>query len=78
MWGPDVPVTPPDIALRHFMIAAVSFVTFGFTVKYALTPDAPVIKREYPYNGLIKELGGLEENKVCFPLAPRMRKHTDH
>lgn len=66
MWGPDVPVVDPKVAMRHFLVAVSGFVAFGFTVKYALTPDAPVIRREYPYNGLITELGGLEENKVSF------------
>ncbi|RXW25589.1 hypothetical protein EST38_g210 [Candolleomyces aberdarensis] len=64
MWGPDVPVVEPRVAARHFLIAVTGFIAFGFTVKYALTQDPPVIRREYPYNGLIKELGGLEENKL--------------
>lgn len=64
MWGPDVPSVDPQMALRHFLIAASAFVAFGFSVKYFLTPDAPAVRRQYPYNGLITELGGLDENKV--------------
>ncbi|EAU85631.2 hypothetical protein CC1G_06344 [Coprinopsis cinerea okayama7 len=74
MWGPDVPPVPPQTALRHFLFAVTAFIGAGFTIKYYLTPDAPAIKREYPYNGLIKELGGLEENKASisdFCAAPR-------
>ncbi|TFK20706.1 hypothetical protein FA15DRAFT_599232 [Coprinopsis marcescibilis] len=66
MWGPDVPSIDPNVALQRFLIAASIFVAFGFTVKYALTPDPPATRREYPYNGLITELGGLEENKVSY------------
>lgn len=40
---------------------------------YALTPDIPVVRREYPYEGLVKELGGLEENKVCCDVNGRWR-----
>lgn len=32
---------------------------------YAVTPQKPVVSREYPYEGLVNELSGLEENKVC-------------
>ncbi|KAH9481609.1 hypothetical protein JR316_0006136 [Psilocybe cubensis] len=64
MWGPDVPPIAPNTAVRHFLIAAAGFVAFGFGVKYVLLQDAPVIRREYPYDGLVKELGGLEENKA--------------
>lgn len=66
MWGPDVPVVDPHTAVRRFGVAVASFVAFGFTVKYFLTLEPPVVRREYPYNGLVKELGGLEENKVSF------------
>ena len=64
MWGPDVSSIPPQTALYHFLLAALGFVGFGFLCKYALVPDKPAVPREYPFSGLIKELGGLEENKV--------------
>lgn len=64
MWGPDVPVVDPHTAMRHFAVAFAGFVGFGFFVKYFMTLEPPAIRREYPYNGLIKELGGLEENKA--------------
>ena len=64
MWGPDVPHVDPNIALRHFTIVASGFVTFALMCKYILTPEMPAIRREYPFDGLVKELGGLEENKV--------------
>lgn len=65
MWGPDVSVVPPRTALFQFVLAASAFVGFGFFCKYALVPERPTVPREYPYSGLVKELGGLEENKVC-------------
>ncbi|TFY81224.1 hypothetical protein EWM64_g2788 [Hericium alpestre] len=64
MWGPDVAPIPPATALRQFTIAALGFVGFGFLVKYALVPERPCVPREYPFDGLVAELGGLEENKV--------------
>jgi hypothetical protein len=65
MWGPDVPPVPPHIALYQFSLVAFGFIGFGFFCKYALVPDKPAVPREYPFSGLITELGGLEENKVC-------------
>ncbi|KAF8071833.1 hypothetical protein FPV67DRAFT_1667290 [Lyophyllum atratum] len=64
MWGPDVPPLPPQTALRDLLIATSVFVGFGLLVKYALAPEPPAIRREYPFNGLVTELGGLEENKA--------------
>ena len=57
MWGPDVPVVPPDQALRQFTVAVLGFVTFGLVCK-AIVPDRPAAAREYPFNGLETELGG--------------------
>jgi hypothetical protein len=64
MHGPDVPVVEPKKALRWFTIATLSFITFGFMCRDVFIPDMPAIRREYPYDGLVTELGGLEENKV--------------
>ena len=66
MWGLDAPVVPPSNALRQFVIAFSSIAAFGVFCKYALIPDRPSVPREYPFSGLVKELGGLEENKVRF------------
>ncbi|KAA1467639.1 hypothetical protein DENSPDRAFT_832745 [Dentipellis sp. KUC8613] len=63
MWGPDIPHVKPSVALRHFSIAVLGFVSFGFLCKYALVPERPAVARDYPFDGLVKELGGLEENK---------------
>ncbi|KAI6108073.1 Ndufb8, NADH dehydrogenase 19kDa subunit [Pisolithus sp. B1] len=51
MWGPDYS-------------ASSGFVAFGLLCKYALVPERPTVPREYPYSGLVRELGGLEENKA--------------
>ncbi|PPQ98330.1 hypothetical protein CVT26_013586 [Gymnopilus dilepis] len=64
MWGPDVPPIDPNAALRQFLYAVAGFVTFGLTVKYVLLPEPPAVRRQYPFDGLVKELGGLEENKA--------------
>lgn len=63
MWGPDAPVVPPQRAARNFGIAVLVFTTIGVILK-ASVPDRPAVPREYPYSGLVTELGGLEENKV--------------
>ncbi|GLB40315.1 putative NADH ubiquinone oxidoreductase 20.1kD subunit [Lyophyllum shimeji] len=64
MWGPDPAPLPPSTALRDLMIAASVFVGLGLIVKYALVPEPPAFRREYPYDGLVSDLGGLEENKA--------------
>lgn len=63
MWGPDPPKMPPSTALFQFGVAATVFGSIMLAA-YALTPEVPVVRREYPYDGLVKELGGLEENRV--------------
>ncbi|THH30011.1 hypothetical protein EUX98_g4161 [Antrodiella citrinella] len=64
MWGPDIPVVPPQTALYQLGIAVLAFVAFGTVVNYALVPKRLAIPREYPHSGLVTELGGLEENKA--------------
>ncbi|PPQ75967.1 hypothetical protein CVT24_006398 [Panaeolus cyanescens] len=64
MWGPDTPPIDPAVALRQFTVAALGFLAFGFFVKEIVTQPPPAARREYPYDGLVRELGGLEENKV--------------
>lgn len=66
MWGPDISVVPPRTALFQFTLAVSAFVGFGFLCKFVLIPERPTVPREYPFSGLVKELGGAEENKVCW------------
>ena len=63
MWGPDIPVVPAPTAARWFAIATLGFVSFGVLCNYG-HPEMPAVRREYPYGGLVTELGGLEDNKV--------------
>ncbi|GJE88688.1 Ndufb8, NADH dehydrogenase 19kDa subunit [Phanerochaete sordida] len=63
MWGPDAPVVDPSRALRNFILAVGTFTGIGFLC-YAIQPEMPAVRREYPFDGLQKELGGLEENKA--------------
>ena len=69
MWGPDVHQIPPNVALKQFTFA---FTLFGgiMLLSYFATPSKPVVPREYPFDGLVKELGGLEENKVMSLILP--------
>ena len=64
MWGPDIPHVDPATALRQFAIAVSGFVAFGLLCNYVLVPERPAVPRQYPFDGLVKELGGLEENRV--------------
>ncbi|KAG6853976.1 hypothetical protein C0991_011838 [Blastosporella zonata] len=64
MWGPDIPPVAPSTAAGHFFIAVTAFVSFGFLVRYGLLQEPPAIRREYPYGGLVTELGGLDANKA--------------
>ncbi|KAH7913581.1 hypothetical protein BJ138DRAFT_1171205 [Hygrophoropsis aurantiaca] len=64
MWGPDVPGIPPQKALFQFTLAVTGFVGFGLLCNYALVPERPAVPREYPFSGLVRELGGLEENRA--------------
>lgn len=64
MQGPDLPLVPPETAARHFAIACGVFFGIAMLCKYAFIPERPSVPREYPYDGLVKELGGLEANKV--------------
>jgi len=65
MWSPDAPPpVEPSFALGQFTLAAIGITAFAYYV-YHNVPERPSIPREYPFSGLIKELGGLEENKAC-------------
>ena len=81
MWGPDIPHVDPATALRHFTIAVSGFVAFGLLCNYALVPERPAVPRQYPFDGLVKELGGLEANKVsslCYTRAHATSYHRSH
>ncbi len=68
MWSTDLPKIPPEKAVKQLGIVTLMFIAFGFLL-YKVAPESPAIPREYPYSGLVKELGGLEENKVMFPIS---------
>jgi len=63
MWSPDVSTVPPRTALRQVAMACLGFIGIGYII-YKFTPESPVVPRQYPFNGLVKELGGLEVNKA--------------
>ncbi|KAI0685513.1 hypothetical protein BC835DRAFT_1309956 [Cytidiella melzeri] len=63
MWGPDAPHVAPERAARNFGIAVALFTTIGVITKMSVA-DRPAVAREYPYSGLVTELGGLEENRA--------------
>ncbi|KIK62999.1 hypothetical protein GYMLUDRAFT_41301 [Collybiopsis luxurians FD-317 M1] len=66
MWGPDIP--PPGVnprtALTHFILGVAGFTSVFFGVKWFLTPEPHFVRRTYPHEGLVAELGGLADNKA--------------
>ena len=75
MFSPDVPPVPPPVALRQFGYAVLGFVTFCTILNY-VKPDPPMLRRVYPHDGLLKDIGGLEANKVC--TRPLFDSPPDH
>ncbi|PWN30923.1 hypothetical protein BDZ90DRAFT_229914 [Jaminaea rosea] len=58
VWGPDLHTnTPPQKAVRHFLIAVAAFTTF-FGLVYYGTPERNFIPRTFPRDGLAEELTG--------------------
>lgn len=68
MWGPDEHKMNPWKALGQLTLALSLFSGFTYLIaKYHIT--SPAIKREYPYDGLVKELGGAN---AANPEAPEL------
>lgn len=63
MWGPDVSNISGNSALKQFTVVSLGLFGFGYLV-YKYHPKSPAVPREYPFDGLVTELGGMEENKV--------------
>jgi NADH dehydrogenase (ubiquinone) 1 beta subcomplex subunit 8 len=66
MWGPDIPPAglTGESALRQLLGAFAGFAALGLFIKCYGIPERPAVPREFPYDGLVKELGGVEEIKV--------------
>ncbi|CAE6449221.1 unnamed protein product [Rhizoctonia solani] len=64
LWAPDVFNISRGNALKQFSIAVVVFLSFTVAVK-ASVPERPAVPRNYPYDGLVAELGGLDANKAA-------------
>lgn len=63
VWAPDVHNISPTSALRQFLIAAGVAATFAGTV-YITLPQRPSQPRQYPRDGLLAELGGVQGTAV--------------
>ncbi|KAG7089483.1 hypothetical protein E1B28_011163 [Marasmius oreades] len=64
MWSPDIPAIDPNVALKRFTMALLGFTGVFLYIKTYGTPEPHFVRRTYPYGGLVKELGGLEENRA--------------
>ncbi|EJD06451.1 uncharacterized protein FOMMEDRAFT_117264 [Fomitiporia mediterranea MF3/22] len=63
MWGPDPPTLEPRTALFRFGLGVAMFGGI-MLFAYAATPELKAVRRQYPFDGLVKELGGVEQNKA--------------
>ncbi|KAG8933249.1 hypothetical protein FRC03_006642 [Tulasnella sp. 419] len=64
MWTPDPPtVATKESALRQVSVAILGFFAFAYGVSL-IAAEPPAARRTYPYDGLVAELGGLEQNKA--------------
>ena len=50
-------------AVKQLSVAVAVFCVLLGAI-YAARPEIPAIRRQYPFSGLIRELGDIEENKV--------------
>lgn len=66
MWGPDVHKTSPGSALLQLSLALSLVGCFAYMLSVT-RPEATFVRREYPYNGLEKELGGHQHARVESP-----------
>ena len=55
-------------------VAVFAVVIFGIV---SVRPEMPAIRRQYPYGGLVRELGGIEENKVRLRFVSRQSRLLD-
>lgn len=63
MWGPDIPVIDPSVALKQFTIAFAIFASI-YGLSYIASPQMPAIRREYPHDGLQKAFGGHDQART--------------
>lgn len=72
MWSPDHFHSVKDSeAVRQISILFGSFVLFGAIIYYTdIWPDRPSVPREYPYEGLYKDLGGREGEQKLYQARP--------
>ena len=79
MWSPDALPTPPQYALRALLTMFATLGAFSGLV-YMSLPDAPAVPRGFPYDGLVRELSGTDDEQFAVstmasssgrPLPPR-------
>ena len=72
MWGPDEHKKPVHLAAAQlFLMSGVLASIAGFI--YLIQPDLPAARRMYPYEGLVKELSGTDDQQYavgCSLAAP--------
>ncbi|KAI9226443.1 MAG: hypothetical protein DHS80DRAFT_25240 [Piptocephalis tieghemiana] len=63
VWGMDLYTEKISDCLKDMGFAAATFLTIAGVV-YSLRSEREFTKREYPYGGLVQELGSIAENKA--------------
>ncbi|KAL7004251.1 hypothetical protein EMMF5_006196 [Cystobasidiomycetes sp. EMM_F5] len=64
MWGVDEHAKKPSTAFAELALASGLFALFGCLV-YTQVPARPASKREYPYDGLVKEMSGTDDQQYA-------------
>lgn len=72
MWSPDHFHTMTDRqVLTQFLAFFGSLAAFGGAIYFLdIWPDRPSMPRQYPYEGLYRELGGKEDSKELYQANP--------
>lgn len=64
MWAPDVHNEPPSRAFAQLALMSGVMALFAGLV-YIGHPEKPGIVRQYPYDGLVQELSGTDDQQYA-------------
>jgi NADH dehydrogenase (ubiquinone) 1 beta subcomplex subunit 8 len=74
IWSPDrFDVKSDKTAVKYNLFVATGVVGFFGFLYYFAYPEPPAARREYPYGGLYKELGGTDETKELYAVRINAR-----
>lgn len=72
IWSPDrFDVKENSTAVKYNLAVAAGVIAFFGYIYYFVDTEPHFARREYPYGGLYKELGGTEETKDLYAVSLR-------